>query len=169
MGETVAAGMRIGTGYDIHRLAGGVPFFLGGVAIEYPRGPVGHSDGDVLLHAIIDAVLGAAGMGDIGRHFPPDAPEWRGVASSDLLRHTGVLVRKSGFRVHNIDATVILERPRLAAAIPAICSAIAATLEMEVAAVNVKAKTNEGIGAVGRGRAVAAHAVALLEEVPRSA
>ena len=156
--------VRIGVGYDIHRLVGGRPFPLGGVLIDYPQGPLGHSDGDVLLHAIIDALLGAAGLGDVGSHFPPEAPRWQGIASTELLTQTLSLVVKAGFSPHNVDATVVLERPAIGPALPQMRQTIAHTLGIAAERVNVKAKTNEGVDTLGHGKAVAAYAVALLEE-----
>lgn len=156
--------VRVGIGYDVHRLGGGRPFILGGVRISSSQGPVGHSDGDVLLHALIDALLGAAGLGDIGGHFPTEDPQWQGVESLKLLEHAFKRVREGGFRVHNVDATVMLEHPRLAPYIPQIRSTLAAALGVAPDRVNVKAKTNEGLDALGRGRAVAAQAVVLMAE-----
>ena len=156
--------MRVGTGYDIHRLGGGRPFLLGGIRIESAQGPVAHSDGDVLVHAIIDAMLGATGLGDIGGHFAPSEPRWQGAAGSTLLDHTLGLVHEAGFQVYNLDSTVILEQPKLAPYIPQIRENLARLLGIAPGTVNVKAKTNEGLDALGQGRAVAAHAVVLLVE-----
>ena len=156
--------MRVGIGYDIHRLAGGRLFVLGSVVILYPLGPVGHSDGDVLLHALVDALLGAAGLGDIGRHFSASDEQWRGVASRDLLARTMQLVVKAGFGVENVDATVVLEQPRLAEYLPLMVECIAQGVGVSPDQVNVKAKTNEGLDAIGERRAVAAHAAVLLRE-----
>ncbi|MBI2887485.1 MAG: 2-C-methyl-D-erythritol 2,4-cyclodiphosphate synthase [Chloroflexi bacterium] len=156
--------MRVGIGYDIHRLAGGRPFLLGGVVIQAPHGPVGHSDGDVLLHAIIDALLGAAGLGDIGRHFPPGDPQWRDVASARLLERTLKLVHQGQFEPYNVDVTIVLERPKLAPYMATMTAALAKVMGLPVERVNLKAKTNEGLDALGQGRAVAAHAVVLLRE-----
>lgn len=160
--------MRVGTGYDIHRLAAGRPLLLGGVRIDYPLGPLGHSDGDVLCHAVVDAVLGAAGLGDIGRHFPPGDPRWSGASGTLLVQHAVRLVHDAGFRVHNVDATVLLERPRIGPVIQQIREALAAAIGVPATSVNVKAKTGEGLDAIGRGRAIAAQAAALLEEVAPS-
>lgn len=157
--------MRVGIGYDIHRLAGGRPFPVGGVLIESVRGPLGHSDGDVLLHATIDALMGAAGLGDIGSDFPPEDAQWEGVSSLTLVEHTMKSVKEAGFEVYNLDATVILERPKLNPYIHRIRQTMAKALELPIAHVNVKAKTNEGLDALGRGQAVAAHVVVLLEEL----
>lgn len=157
--------MRIGTGYDIHRLVGGRPFVLGGVVLEYPRGPHGYSDGDALAHAIIDALLGAAALGDIGRHFPPGDPQWLNASSIDLLRQTCDLLAQAGFVVHNVDSTVVLEEPRLGPYVDRIRAVLAEAMQVPVERVSVKAKSNEGLDAVGSKEAVAAHAVALLEEI----
>lgn len=157
--------MRIGTGYDIHRLVEGRPFPLGGVLLDHPRGPHGYSDGDTLAHALIDALLGAAALGDIGQHFPPGDPQWRGADSIDLLHRTLTLVHDAGFRVHNVDTTVILEAPRLGPYLPAVRERLAQALALPLDRVSVKAKSNEGLDAVGQREAVAVHAVALLEEL----
>jgi 2-C-methyl-D-erythritol 2,4-cyclodiphosphate synthase len=156
--------MRVGIGYDIHRFADGRPLILGGVELPHEVGLAGHSDADVLLHAIIDALLGAAGLGDIGQHFPPDDPQWKDASGVDLLSHALALVRAAGFEVGNVDATVIAERPRLAPHIPAMRERIAATLGVEAARVSVKATTHEGLGAFGRGEGIAAMAVAAVRE-----
>jgi len=156
--------LRVGIGYDIHRLVGGRPFVLGGVTIPHPQGPFGHSDGDPLLHALIDALLGAAGLGDIGAHFSPADPQWQGVASTVLLDRALTLVRTAGLTPHNADATVIVERPVLSPYIAAIRASVAGLLGLDPAMVNIKAKTNDGLDGVGQGRAVAAHVVVLLDE-----
>lgn len=162
--------MRIGQGYDIHpfREEGaddGEPgtLRLGGVTIEGAPRLRGHSDGDALIHAVIDALLGAAGAGDIGQHFPPGEADTADIDSRELLRRAFRLVAARGYRVVNLDATVIAERPRLADHIPSMREAIARTLDLEPAAVNVKATTAEGLGAIGAGNAIAALAVALVE------
>lgn len=152
---------RIGQGYDLHRLVPGRPLVLGGVEIPSPLGLLGHSDADVLVHAVIDALLGAAGRGDIGRHFPDTDPAYAGAKSLDLLARTATLIKEE-WRVVNIDATLIAERPRLALYLPKMGENIAAILAIPPAAVNIKAKTNEGVDAVGRGEAMAAMAVVLL-------
>jgi len=156
--------MRAGIGYDIHRFEEGRRLVLGGVEFPGKIGLAGHSDADVLLHAIIDALLGAAGLGDIGQHFPPDDPKWAGASSLDLLARTLALVRDAGFGITNVDATVIAERPRLAPHIPAMRERIAQALGIDTQLVNVKATTNEGLGALGRGEGIAAMAVVLLRE-----
>jgi 2-C-methyl-D-erythritol 2,4-cyclodiphosphate synthase len=154
---------RAGIGYDIHRLAADRRLVLGGVAIEHPMGLVGHSDGDVLLHALMDALLGAANLGDIGRHFPSDDPAYAGARSSELLRRVGALVRERGLSVGSLDATVIAQAPRLAPHIDTMRDAIAKALAIGVERVSVKATTNDGLGVVGSGDAIAALAIATLE------
>jgi 2-C-methyl-D-erythritol 2,4-cyclodiphosphate synthase len=154
---------RIGTGYDIHRLAAGRRFVLGGVELPADRGPLGHSDGDALLHALIDALLGAAALGDIGGHFPPSDPAWQDVDSRKLAARVAAELRAAGWALINVDATVILESPRLAPRIAAMRQAVATALGIDVTRVSIKAKSNEGLDAVGEGRAVAAHAIALIE------
>ncbi|MDO8506601.1 MAG: 2-C-methyl-D-erythritol 2,4-cyclodiphosphate synthase [Candidatus Limnocylindria bacterium] len=154
---------RAGIGYDIHRLAADRRLVLGGVAIEHPMGLVGHSDGDVLLHALMDALLGAANLGDLGRHFPSDDPAYAGARSLDLARKVGGLVRERGFTVSSLDATVIAQAPRLAPHVEAMREAIAKALEVGIDRVSVKATTNDGLGVVGAGEAIAALAIAQLE------
>jgi len=156
--------MRIGIGYDIHRFQEGRPLLLGGVLFPGETGLGGHSDADVLLHAIIDALLGAAGLGDIGQHFPPGDPAYRGANSLELLARALALVRGAGLVVESVDATVIAERPRLAPHLAQMRERIAGALGMPPGRVNVKATTNEGMGALGRGEGIAAIAVALLGE-----
>ena len=156
--------MRLGHGYDLHRLVEGRPLFLGGICIPHPRGLLGHSDGDVVLHAICDAILGAMGIGDIGQHFPDTDERFRGVASSELVRHVGVLMRDEGWRLGNLDVTIHAEQPRCAPHRLAMRSRIAELLGVQVTCVSVKAKTNEGVDAIGRGEAIAATAVVLLEQ-----
>ncbi len=159
--EPAAPSFRIGEGWDIHRLAEGRRLLLGGIEIPSERGEEGHSDGDVLLHAVIDALLGAAALGDIGLHFPPGAPEWKDADSRDLARSARDLLREAGWRPVNLDCTVILEQPRLSPHREAIRGSLAEILGMDLGAVSVKAKTNEGLGPVGEGRAVEARAVLL--------
>jgi len=154
---------RSGIGYDIHRLAADRRLVLGGVAIEHPTGLVGHSDGDVLLHALMDALLGAANLGDIGRHFPSDDPAYAGARSAELMRRVGGLVRERGFTVSSLDATVIAQAPRLAPHVQAMREAIAKALDIGVDRVSVKATTNDGLGVVGAGEAIAALAIATLD------
>ncbi len=153
---------RVGTGYDLHRLVPGRPLVVGGVRIPGDRGPLGHSDGDVALHAVTDAMLGAAGLGDIGAHFPDSDPQWKGASSVDLLRRAVALVRAQGFEVGNVDVTVLLEAPKIGPHIGEMRRVLAGALAVDPDRVSVKGKTNEGLDAVGRGEAIAAHAVALL-------
>ena len=155
-------GPRAGIGYDIHRLAADRRLVLGGVAIEHPTGLAGHSDGDVLLHALMDALLGAANLGDLGRHFPSDDPAYAGASSLGLLKRVGALIREAGFAVSSLDATVIAQAPRLVPYIGAMRNAIAGALGIESGQVSVKATTNDGLGVVGSGEAIAALAIALL-------
>ena len=154
--------LRIGIGYDIHRLVPGRRLMMGGIEIEFDRGLAGHSDGDVLLHAICDAVLGAAGAGDIGRLFPDTDARFANISSLELLRQVGQRTAGDGFRVLSIDSIVVAERPKLAPHAGRMCAAIAEALDVDVERVSVKAKTAEGLGEIGRGEAMAAQAVALL-------
>ena len=154
---------RSGIGYDLHRLAEGRKFILGGIELAFPKGPVGHSDGDALAHAVCDALLGAAGMGDIGTHFPDTDPKWKDVASLRFLEHVRDLLVEQKFRIVHIDATVITEKPKLGPHFPAMREALAKSLCIAVSAINLKAKTNEGVDAVGRGEAIAAQAIATLD------
>ena len=155
--------MRIGLGYDIHRLVSGRKLLLGGVEIPSALGEEGHSDGDVLIHAVIDALLGAAAQGDIGTHFPPENPEFKDISSRVLLSRVLDLLRERGRRVGNVDTTVVLQSPRLTAHMPSIRKTLAGDIGIEEENVSVKAKTREGIGDVGGGRAVEAYAVVLIE------
>ena len=155
--------MRVGIGYDVHRLVGGRPLVLGGVAIESELGLEGHSDADVALHALCDALLGAAALGDIGQHFPPSDQRWRGADSLDLLGRVAALLAEDGYRVGNVDLTVVAERPRLGPRVAEMRRRIAGALGVGVEAVSVKATTNEGIGFVGRGEGIAAIATAIIE------
>ncbi len=153
---------RIGHGYDVHRLTPERPLVLGGIEIPYHLGLLGHSDADVLLHAVMDAILGALGEGDIGRHFPDTDDAYRGIDSKELVRHVFSLLDGRGYAIGNIDATVIAQRPRLASYIPLMRDTIAALLATAPDAVNVKATTEEGLGFTGSGEAIAAHAVCLI-------
>jgi 2-C-methyl-D-erythritol 2,4-cyclodiphosphate synthase len=153
----------IGFGYDVHRLVAGRPLIIGGVRVEHELGLEGHSDADVLTHAVIDALLGAAGLGDIGEHFPDTDERWRGADSIDLLRRTAELLEGEGLRVVNVDATVVLERPRLAPHRAAMRARLAQALGLDERRVNVKATRGEGLGFVGRGEGATALAVAALE------
>ncbi len=156
--------MPIGSGSDIHRFQEGRPLVLGGVTLPGETGLGGHSDADVLLHAVIDALLGAAGLGDIGQRYPPDDPAWAGADSLQLLAEVRAAVEEAGYRPGSVDATVISERPALSPHLPAMRQAIGEALGLDVTRVNVKATTNEGLGPVGRGEGIAAIAVALLDE-----
>ena len=153
--------IRTGIGYDLHRLAEGRKLMIGGVAVPFDKGPVGHSDGDVLAHAICDAVLGAAGMGDIGTHFPDTDPKWKGASSLLFLEVLPAMLRKKRQRIANIDAVVICERPKLGPHFPAMRDILARALGIRAEQINLKAKTNEGVDAVGRGEAIAAYAVVI--------
>jgi len=153
---------RAGTGYDLHRLVEGRPLVLGGVAIPSERGALGRSDADVVCHALTDALLGAAALGDIGRHFPDSDPRWKGASSIDLLRRVVAMMNEQGLQVGNVDVTVILEKPKIRDHIDAMRAAVAGALGVDVDRVSIKGKTNEGVDAVGRGEAIAAHAIALV-------
>jgi len=154
--------MRIGHGYDVHCLVEGRKLILGGVDIPYERGLLGHSDADVLLHAIADAILGAIAEGDIGKHFPDTDPQFRGADSRKLLRHVLALADRKGYRLGNVDATIVAQRPKLAPYIPAMREHIAADLAAASDQVNVKATTTEQLGFAGRGEGIAAYAVVLM-------
>ena len=153
---------RIGIGYDLHRLVEGRKLVLGGVEIPFEKGLLGHSDSDVLTHAICDALLGAAALGDIGTHFPDSDPKWSGAPSLNLLAKVVELVDQHGFGITNIDATVIVERPKLKTYIDSMREQLASVLRIPIDRVSIKAKTNEGLDSVGRNEAIAAHAVVLL-------
>jgi 2-C-methyl-D-erythritol 2,4-cyclodiphosphate synthase len=153
---------RIGMGYDIHRLVEGRRLVLAGVDIPFEKGLLGHSDSDVLTHAICDALLGAAALGDIGTHFPDTDERWKGASSLDLLARTVEMISERGYRLANVDATVMAERPKLRPHIQAMRERLAVVLQVDVDCVSVKAKTSEGLESVGRGEAMAAHAIALL-------
>ena len=155
--------MRIGMGYDVHRLTEGRDLILGGVKIPYEKGLLGHSDADVLLHAVMDALLGAAALGDIGKHFPDSDPAYKGISSLKLLEHVGELLEREGYTVGNIDATIIAQRPKMAPHIETMRANIARALQLDVDAVNVKATTTERLGFVGDGSGISAYAVCLLE------
>ena len=163
--DTKGQVMRIGTGYDVHRLVSGRKLILGGVEIPYEKGLLGHSDADVLVHAVMDALLGAAALGDIGQQFPDTDPQYEGCSSIGLLRCTRGLLEEAGFRIVNIDATVILEKPKLRPFHDAMVRNIAEALELPEHAVSVKATTEEGLGFTGEGLGIAAQAVCLLEEL----
>jgi 2-C-methyl-D-erythritol 2,4-cyclodiphosphate synthase len=155
---------RCGIGYDLHRLAEGRKLMIGGVEVPFERGSVGHSDGDVLSHALCDALLGAAGLGDIGTHFPDTDPHWKGVSSLLFLEHARQLLDERKLRIANIDAVIICERPKLGPHFPAMRAALAKALRISPEQVNLKAKTNEGTGKIGRGEAIAAQVIATVEQ-----
>lgn len=154
--------MRVGLGHDIHRLAPGRPFILGGVEIPWPHGPLGHSDGDVLLHALTDALLGAAGLGDIGEWFPDTDPQWQGADSAQFVREAFARVTERGWKLVNVDATVWVEQPKLKSHKPDIRQTVAELLGHPVESINVKAKSGEAVGPVGRGEAIMADVIVLL-------
>ena len=155
--------MRIGQGFDVHALVKGRKLIVGGVTIPFDKGLEGHSDADVLIHAVCDALLGAAALGDIGRHFPDTDPKYKNADSRALLRDVARKVREAGFSIANVDATIHAEAPKMAAHIPAMVVNLSADLGLKSAQVNVKAKTAERLGAIGRGEGIAAEAIALLE------
>ncbi len=156
--------MRIGVGYDVHPLREGRALILGGVHVEHAKGLEGHSDADVLTHAVIDSVLGAAGLGDIGAHFPPDDVRFKGASSLELLSEAARVVSNAGYRVVNVDSTIVAQAPRLGSHLGEMVRNIARSLALDHGAVSVKATSPEGIGALGAGEGIAAHAVALIEE-----
>ena len=155
-------GMRIGMGYDVHRLTQGRPLMMGGVEIPYEKGLLGHSDADVLLHAVMDALLGAAALGDIGKHFPDTDPAYRGISSMELLKHVGKLLEDGCFLVENIDATIIAQAPKMRPHIDRMRRNIADALKIDISQVNVKATTEEGLGFTGSGEGISAQAICLL-------
>lgn len=157
--------MRVGQGFDVHQLVEGRKLIVGGVEIPYERGLLGHSDADVLLHAICDALLGAAGLGDIGRHFPDSDPRYQGIDSRRLLREAARLLREKGYAVVNLDATIIAQAPKMAPYIAQMVANIAADLEVAADCVNVKATTTEKLGFTGRGEGIAAQAVCLIARI----
>ncbi len=157
--------MRVGMGYDVHRLVAGRPLILGGVKLPHETGLLGHSDADVLLHAIMDALLGAAALGDIGRHFPDTDPEYEGISSLKLLARVGELVEAEGYFIENIDATVVAQRPKLCPFIDKMEENIAATLGIDKTQVNVKATTEEGLGFTGHEDGISAQAVCMLSTI----
>ena len=158
---------RVGIGYDLHRLVEGRPLILGGVEIPFERGLVGHSDADVVCHAVTDALLGAAAAGDIGRHFPDTDPRWKGASSIELLRAVAALVRECGFEIGNVDVVVVAERPKIGPYAEEMVASVADAVGVAPSLVSIKGKTNEGVDATGRGEAIATHAVAMLREAPR--
>ena len=153
---------RCGIGYDLHRLAAGRPLIVGGIELPFDKGPVGHSDGDVLAHALCDALLGAAGLGDIGTHFPDTDPKWKGANSLLFLARAKKLLEEKHFAIEHVDAVIITEKPKLGSHFPKMREALAKSLGVPVEKIHLKAKTNEGVDAIGRGEAIAAHVVATL-------
>ena len=156
--------MRIGHGYDVHKLVEGRKLILGGIEIPFEKGLLGHSDADVLTHALMDALLGAAALGDIGKLFPDNDPDYAGADSVELLKRVCAVIDKAGYRVGNVDCTVIAQRPKLASFIPAMREKLAKAMQVEISRVSVKATTEEHLGFTGEGLGIAAHSVALLEE-----
>jgi len=154
--------VRCGIGYDLHRLAEGRKLIIGGIEVPFDKGPVGHSDGDVVAHALCDALLGAAGLGDIGTHFPDSDPKWKGADSLIFLDHARKLLDGKGFAIEYVDVVVILERPKLGPHFPKMRETLARAIGVSIDKVHLKAKTNEGVDAVGRGEAIACHVVATL-------
>jgi 2-C-methyl-D-erythritol 2,4-cyclodiphosphate synthase len=153
---------RCGIGYDLHRLAGGRKLIVGGLELPFDKGPLGHSDGDVLAHALCDAILGAAGLGDIGTHFPDTDPKWKGANSLLFLEHARKLLDENHFAIEHVDAVVITEKPKLGPHFPKMREALAKSLSVSSEKIHLKAKTNEGVDAIGRGEAIAAYVVATL-------
>lgn len=154
--------MRVGLGYDVHRLVENRDLILGGVIIPYEKGLLGHSDADVLLHAIMDALLGAAALGDIGKHFPDSDPAYKGISSMKLLEHVGVLLEQENYQIMNIDATIIAQRPKMAPYIPEMIKNVARVLRIEESQVNIKATTEEGLGFTGSGEGISSQAICSL-------
>jgi 2-C-methyl-D-erythritol 2,4-cyclodiphosphate synthase len=161
-GSGNSASVRTGIGYDLHRLESGRPLVIGGIELPFDKGPVGHSDGDVLAHALCDALLGAAGLGDIGTHFPDTDAKWKGANSLIFLEHAKKLLAEKNLAIEHVDAVVIMERPKLGPHFPKMREALARALGVPAEKIHLKAKTNEGVDAVGRGEAIAAHVVATL-------
>ncbi|PWT88803.1 MAG: 2-C-methyl-D-erythritol 2,4-cyclodiphosphate synthase [Proteobacteria bacterium] len=157
--------VRCGIGYDLHRLTEGRKLIVGGIELDFPKGPVGHSDGDVLAHALCDALLGGAGLGDIGQHFPDTDPKWKGANSLVFLGHAKKLLEQKGFVIEHVDAVVITEKPKLGPHFSRMREALASALGVAPETIHLKAKTNEGVDAIGRGEAIAAHVVATLKSL----
>lgn len=157
--------MRIGMGYDVHRLVENRDLILGGVKIPWELGLLGHSDADVLIHAIMDSLLGAAALGDIGKHFPDTDPAYKGISSIRLLKHVAELLRENGYKVGNIDATIIAQKPKMAPHIPTMIENIASALDIPQSRLNIKATTEEGLGFTGQMLGISAQSIALLEEM----
>lgn len=156
--------LRVGIGYDVHRLGEGLPFFLGGVKIPHSKGAVGHSDADVLIHAICDALLGAANLGDIGKHFPDNSDEFKGIDSKILLKRTQDLIHKKNYKIVNIDSVVMLEKPKILPFVEGMKAVLAKVLEIDVDQISVKATTTEGLSFVGKEKGIAAQAVVLISK-----
>ena len=157
--------MRIGMGYDVHKLTEGRDMILGGVKIPWEKGLLGHSDADVLIHAVMDALLGAAASGDIGKHFPDTDPQYKGISSILLLEHVGKLIRDHGYQIENIDAVIIAQRPKMAPYIQQMRTNMAAALDISVDQLNIKATTEEGLGFTGHEEGISSHAVCLLNHI----
>lgn len=157
--------MRVGMGYDVHKLVEGRDLILGGEKIPYEKGLLGHSDADVLLHAIMDALLGAAALGDIGKHFPDTDPAYKGISSVKLLEHVGSLLDKKGYIIENIDATIIAQRPKMRPHIDHMCENIAKALKISVDQINIKATTEEGLGFTGNGEGISSQAICAVEKI----
>lgn len=156
--------MRIGMGYDVHKLTEGRDLILGGVNIPWEKGLLGHSDADVLIHAVMDALLGAAALGDIGKHFPDTDPAYKGISSILLLKHVGKFLKENGYEIGNIDATIIAQKPKMAPHIPTMRQNMADALGIDVSQMNVKATTEEGLGFTGKGEGISSQAICLLIE-----
>jgi 2-C-methyl-D-erythritol 2,4-cyclodiphosphate synthase len=157
--------MRIGMGYDVHKLVEGRKLIIGGVVIPYEKGLLGHSDADVLIHAVMDSLLGAAALGDIGKHFPDTDPQYKGISSIKLLEHVGRLIKSKGYHIGNVDATIIAQKPKMAPHIKTMVSNIAAALQTEDDRINVKATTEEGLGFTGSGEGISSQSICLLEKI----
>lgn len=157
--------MRVGMGYDVHRLVDDRKLIVGGIEIPYEKGLLGHSDADVLLHAIMDALLGAAALGDIGKHFPDSEEVYKGISSLELLKHVKKIIEEKFYIIGNIDATIIAQKPKMASYIPAMVQKIAEVLEISEQRINIKATTEEGLGFTGAGEGISAQAICLLEEI----
>jgi 2-C-methyl-D-erythritol 2,4-cyclodiphosphate synthase len=157
--------VRCGIGYDLHRLEAGRKLIVGGIELPFEKGPVGHSDGDVLAHALCDALLGAAGLGDIGTHFPDTDPQWKGANSLQFLEHAARLLEDKNFSIEYVDAVVITEKPKLGPHFPKMREALSRALRVSADRIHLKAKTNEGVDAIGRGEAIAAHVIATVESI----
>lgn len=156
--------MRIGMGYDVHKLIEGRKLILGGVDIPWEKGLLGHSDADVLIHAVMDALLGAAALGDIGKHFPDTDPQYKGISSILLLEHVGNLLRENGYEIGNIDATIIAQKPKMAPHIPTMRQNMAQALKIQVSQLNIKATTEEGLGFTGKELGISSQAICILQE-----